>query len=412
MKLLSPLVNRATVPPKWDAKGKADYLKQIYTASPSSGRLFSNESGVSHGAVYTDGHRWPGPVDRVRQRGEPVARARFRRQREFAVRMAIGAGRARIVRQLLTESLLLALFGAAGGFLMALAGSRLLVRLISTASNPLEIDVSPDLRVLGFTVAATLLTALLFGLAPALRATRVELEQALKEHARSAVPGASRFNLGKALITGQVALSLVLLVGAGLFLGTLRNLLTIDAGFDRQGVLIVNVDTQQSGIAPAQRVRTYGEILARIRAVPGVISAASSGIVPITHSSWTEAVHAEGLANASDQELEAYANRISPDFFRTLRTPFLCGRDFTEHDDAHAPDVVIINESAARHYFGTVNVLGKALELQRLPGEKGAGPYAVVGVVKDAKYVSVDEKPLRRFTCRPRKIPSPGRMSI
>jgi predicted permease len=397
MKLLSPQVNRATVPPKWDAKGQADYLKEIYSISPSSGG-FSNTRGEYRTALYTL-MAIVGLVLLIACANVAnllLARASAR-QREFAVRMAIGAGRMRIIRQLLTESLLLALLGAAGGFLLAQAGSRLLVRLISTTSNPLEIDVSPDLRVLGFTISVTLVTALLFGLAPALRATRVELEQALKEHARSAVPGASRFNLGKALITGQVALSLLLLVGAGLFLGTLRNLLTIDPGFDQRNVLIVNADAQQSGIAPAQRVRAYGEILDRIRAVPGVLSAASSGILPISGASWTESVRAEGFVSASWEDRETFGNRISTGFFKTLRTPLLRGRDFTAHDDQHTPKVVILNETAARHFFGAVQILGKTIELERPPGESGRDLYEIVGVVKDAKYASIDEKPLRTF---------------
>ena len=395
MKLMSPQVTLATVPPKWDAKGQADYLKETYSVSPSSGG-FSRTRSVYRTALYTL-MAIVGLVLLIACANVAnllLARAAAR-QREFAVRMAIGAGRLRIIRQLLTESLLLALLGASSGFLLAQAGSRLLVRLISTTSNPLEIDISPDLRVLGFTVAATLLTALLFGLAPALRATHIELEQALKDNARCAASGASHFNLGKALIVGQVALSLVLLVGAGLFLETLRNMLTIDTGFDRRNVLIVNADTQQSGIAPARRVRAYGEMLDRIRTVPGVTSASSSGIVPITGSSWTESVRPEGLAGASLDDLEIYANRVSPGFFKTLRTPFLSGRDFTDHDDLHAPKVVIINELAAQHFFGTAQVLGKTIELERPPGEDGRDLYQVVGVVKDAKYVSIDEKPLR-----------------
>jgi predicted permease len=407
MKLLSPQITRATVPPFWEAKDQANYMKETYGIRPSPGG-FSRTRGEYRTALYTL-MAIVGLVLLIACANVAnllLARASAR-QREFAVRMAIGAGRLRIVRQLLTESLLLALFGAAGGFLLAQAGSRLLVRLLSTASNPLEIDVSPDLRVLGFTIAATLVTALLFGLAPALRATRVELEQALKEHTRSAVPGASRFNLGKALIAGQVALSLLLLVGAGLFLGTLRNLLTIDPGFDRRNVLIVTADAQQSGIAQAQRAGAYGDILDRIRAVPGVLSASCSVILPISGASWTESVRAEGFVSASWEDRETFANRISPDYFKTLRTPLLSGRDFTAHDDLHAPKVVILNETAARHFFGTVQVLGKAIELERPPGESGRDLYEIVGIVKDAKYASIDEKPLRTFYVPTAQDPKP-----
>ncbi len=395
MKLLSAEVNGATLPPNWDPKDQSWYLKSSYTLSPAAGGF--SRTGSQYRVALLTLMAIVGLVLLIACANVAnllLARASAR-QREFAVRMAIGASRIRIVRQLLTESLLLSILGAVGGFLLALAGSRLLIRLISTASDPLEIDLSPDLRVFGFTIAAALLTAILFGLAPALRATRVELEQALKENARNAVAGSSHFNLGKALIAGQVALSLVLLVAAGLFLGTLRNLLTLDAGFDRQNLLLVAADVQQASVPASERVRTFQEMLDSLRKVPGVLSASSSMIAPLSGSSWDQFAHAEGYSGTSPEDMLTYFNRVSPQYFRSLRIPLLVGRDFNEHDDLHSPNVMIVSESTARHFFGTVNALGKRIGLDRPGPDRTIYSYEIVGVVKDAKYGQIDEKPLR-----------------
>ena len=395
MKLLSAEVNRATLPPNWDPKDQAEYLKSSYTLSSAAGG-FSPTGSQYREALFTL-MAIVGLVLLIACANVAnllLARASARR-REFAVRIAVGASRFRIVRQLLTESLFLSILGAAGGFLLALAGSRLLIRLISTADSPLEIDLSPDLRVFGFTIAATLLTALLFGLAPALQATRVDLEQALKENARSASAGPSHFNLRKGLIVGQVALSLVLLVAAGLFLGTLRNLLTIDPGFDRRNVLIVAMDVQQASVPASQRVRIFQETLEHLRRVPGVASASSSLIVPLSGSSWDQSAHAEGYAGTSPDDMLTLFNRVSPDYFRSMRIPLLTGRDFNEHDNLHSPKVIIVSESTARHFFGSTNALGKTISLDRPGSDRTLYPYEVIGVVKDAKYAQIDEKPVR-----------------
>jgi putative ABC transport system permease protein len=399
MKQFAPQVYQATLPTHWLPNDLEEYLRNSLDLSPAAGG-FSQTGTHYRGALFLL-MAIVGLVLLIACANVAnllMARASAR-QREIAVRMAIGASRARIVRQLLTESLLLSLLGAAFGFLLALAGSRLLLRLISTASSPLDIDIAPDLRVFGFTIAATLLTALLFGLAPAMRATRIELEQALKENARSAVAGASRFNLGKALIVGQVALSLVLLVGSGLFLGTLRNLLTIDPGFNRQNLLVIGADFQQASVAKSQRVRVYRDILERLRAIPGVVSASSSMHVPISGSTTNGFVRPEGFTPANLMDSIAFFNRVSPGYFKTWRTPILLGRDFDLHDDAAAQKVLIINESAARHFFGSLNVVGKTIGVERPPDEQTERPgtdlFEVIGVVKDAKYLKLDEEPVR-----------------
>ncbi len=306
-----------------------------------------------------------------------LARAAARR-RELAVRMAIGAGRLRLIRQLMTESLLLAACGTAAGFLLAQWGSRVLVRMLSTAADPLAIDTSPDIRMLAFTIATGGLTALLFGLAPAIRSTRFGVNPALKEQQR----GASRWYFGRMLVAVQVALSLVLLVGAGLFLGTLRNLLTVDTGFDRHNLLIVHATLLRS-TPPQQRNRALGDLLDGLRATPGVLSAAANQLVPIQRAGWARPVQVEGYTPKSRADAVLFLNRVSPAYFATMRTPLLTGRDFGPHDDLAAARVVVINQEAARRFFGGANPLGRTI---RLPE-----PATVIGVVKDTRYNRVNE---------------------
>jgi putative ABC transport system permease protein len=305
------------------------------------------------------------------------------RQQEISVRMAIGAGRSRVMRQLLTESLLLSLLGTAGGLLFAVWGSHLLVHLLSKTGNELQLDVAPDLQVLAFAIGMAILTGVLFGLAPAWRATSTAWK-------RGVVAGASRFNLGKVLVTGQVALSLMLLVAAGLFLGTLRNLLNTDLGFSRNNVLLIHANAMQANVPKTQRDGVYREIVERLRRIPAVASAASSIITPISGGGWDRTIAPEGYAPKGNDDARVYFNRVSPGYFETMRTPLLLGRDFSEHDDLSAPRVMIINESAARRFFAAGSPIGKTIGVDlRQPDKKNI--YQVIGVVKDAKYGAVSE---------------------
>jgi predicted permease len=315
------------------------------------------------------------------------------RQREISVRLAVGAGRNRIVRQLLTESMLLSALSAAGGLLFALWGSRLLVRLLSTSESQVQLDVTPDLHVLAFTTAISVVTAILFGLAPALRASGISPNQALKENARGTISGASRFNAGKALVIGQVALSLVLLVAAGLFLGTFKNLLATDAGFNPHHVLLVNASVPQAKFRSQQRLPLFARILKDLREIPGVRSASSSAGTPIQNWVWNEYTYPEGYTAKSDDETLVYFNRVSPGYFQTMETPLLVGRDFSDRDDLAAPKVMIISESTARAFFGAASPIGKVIDMDRPHLQHGnrQDRYEVIGVVKDVKYENIDE---------------------
>jgi predicted permease len=395
MTAISPEVFKATLPSYWDARGQQEYLLYSLAVTPAA-TGFSPTGSRYRTALFTL-MAIVGVVLLIACANIAnllLARAAAR-QREFSMRMAIGASRRRVIRQLMTESSLLALLGAAGGFLLALWGSRLLVQLLSTANYPLEIDVSPDLLLLGFTAGVSVLTAVLFGLAPALRATRLGLNQVLKESARGAVRGSTQFRLGKALLAGQVALSFVLLVGAGLFAGTLRNLLTVDMGFQPENVLWINANVERASVPKPQRVRAFAEILGRLHGLLGVSSASSAVIAPISGRSWNDVTHPEGYTAQSHSDTMVWFNRVSPRYFETMRTPLLAGRDFNARDDLHSPKVIVIDESAARQFFGSVSgALGKTMGLQQGPSG-GSAPeiYQVIGVVKDAKYSQINEAP-------------------
>lgn len=395
MTALAPEVFKATLPSNWPSPAQGKYLKNSFVLKPAA-TGFSPTGNRYRTALFTL-MAIVGVVLLIACANIAnllLARAAAR-QREFSMRMAIGASRWRVIRQLMTESLLLSLLGAAGGFLFAIWGSRLLVRLISTTGEPLEIDVSPDLPLLSFTIGVAVLTSVLFGLAPALRATRLGLNQVLKESARGAVLGSTRFHLGKALVACQIALSFVLLMGAGLFAGTLRNLLKVDAGFHPENVLRIAANVEQAGVAKPLRIRTYSDVLDRLRAIPGVVSASSALIAPISGRGWNDLIHPEGYTAKSQFDTMVFLNRVSPRYFETMGTPLLAGRDFSDQDDLHSPKVIVIDESAARYFFGSVNgALGKKIGLpQGPPGESDPEIHQVIGVVKDAKYYRINEEP-------------------
>src|ERR1039458_4071327 len=288
MRAIAPEIFRATVPHDFPTEAQNQYLNNSFFLKPAATGF--SEMGAQYRTALFTLMAIVGVVLLIACANIAnllLARAAAR-QREFSVRMAIGAGRARVIRQLMTESLLLSMFGTAAGLLLASWGGRVLVHFLSTKRHPLDMDLSLDPRVLAFTIGAAILTAVLFGLAPALRATRVELKQVMKENARGALRASGRFNPGKALVAGQVALSLMLLVAAGLFLGTLRNLWAVDPGFTRHNILIITADAEQAAVPAAKRANTYREILGRLRALPGVAAAASSVLTPISPEGWAQ----------------------------------------------------------------------------------------------------------------------------
>jgi predicted permease len=238
-------------------------------------------------------------------------------------------------------------------------------------------------------VAVAAATVLVFGLAPAWRATRADVCHVLREGGRGAVRGASRFRLGKGLAALQIAVSFVLLLAAGLFVGTLRNLLSVDLGFRADGVLLVDVNAQRAARELPRRDRVYNEILDRLRKLTGVTSASSSLMAPISQRTWNQWSESDGRGVATRPAVLLWMTVVSPGYFQTLGTTLLAGRDFDDHDvPFEEPRVMVINESAARQFFGSRSPLGGTIRVDRAPNQRR---YRVIGVVKDAKYERVDE---------------------
>jgi predicted permease len=312
------------------------------------------------------------------------------RAREIAVRMALGASRSRIVTQLLTESALLAGAGAVLGLALAWKAGDLLLRLASGQSDPVPVDATPDLRVLLFTLALTLATALLFGVAPALRATRPSLAPSLKE-GRGIASASARNRLGRGLIVGQIALSLVLLAGAGLFLRSLLKISSVDTGFDRRNVLTFFLDEYAAGLPQDARLNQLQQTIEdRVQALPGV-RAASFSMFTFDQGEWSDDLTVQGVPRTPGNSQDVLYNVVGTRFFDTFGLPLVAGRVFNAHDDEHAPGVAIVNETLARRFFPNGSALGHRFGLGNDPAH--AADFEIVGVAKDAKYVSLAENP-------------------
>ena len=321
--------------------------------------------------------------------GLMLARAATR-QREMAVRRAVGASRLRLIRQLLTECLLLSTAGALLGILFARWGSMLLVRFISTARDQVYLDLSFDWRVLGFTAAIAIITAVLFGVLPAFRSTRVSLTSAMKGSLAVDPERHARFRPGRWIVAAQVALSLVLLVGAGLFLRSFVKLVTLDIGFDRENVLMMHAEARTAGIQPAKWMATWDEIERRLSTQPGVLSASRCLLTPVSGSEWNQNVHADSPNPPAGDASLVYLNAVTPAYFRTLRIPLLAGRGFSVGDTATSPKVALINQTMARKFYSNLNPVGRFFRMEGDQGKLG-DPIQIVGVVRDSKYESLRE---------------------
>jgi predicted permease len=315
------------------------------------------------------------------------------RSKEIAVRKALGASRLRLIRQLLTECLLLSSAGALLGFLFARWGTALLVRFLSTAGNNVFLDLSLDGRILAFTAAIAVFAGILFGLLPAFRSTRVSLTSAMKGSQAQQTDRGLRFRPGKWIVASQVALSLVLLVVAGLFLHSMLKLATLDIGFDRSNVLLVNSDLKTAGIPPAQWLAIQDQIETRLRSIPGVVSVGRSVRTPVSNFDWDQHLLVDSPDAPKDDDADAFLNFVSPGYFPTLRTPLLEGRNFTATDTKTSPLVAIVNETLARKFFPDTNPVGKYFRRDYGQG-KTTPPIQIVGLAKDSKYESLREKPV------------------
>ncbi|MGD0222000.1 MAG: ABC transporter permease [Terriglobia bacterium] len=328
--------------------------------------------------------------------GLTLARAAARRK-EIAVRQALGASRTRLIRQLLTECVLLSSAGALLGILLARWTAALLLRTISTAKNTVFLDLSLNTRILGFVLATVALTSLLISLLPALRSTRVSLISAIKGSQSSEASRDWGLRGRQWIVGSQVALSLVLLVSAGLLLRSFVKLITLDIGFDRNNVLLVGTHLKPAKVPPERWMATYEEIENRLKALPGVLSVGRSEVTPISgallefgdvQSDWLKlSTSLRSPTRLEDPEAPAYANFISPGYVPTLRMPLLAGRNFTRADLETSSGVAVVNQTFSRRFFPHLNPIGRTFRMD-LPPQK---PFEVVGLIEDLKYYSLRE---------------------
>jgi putative ABC transport system permease protein len=307
------------------------------------------------------------------------------RQKEIAVRLALGAGRFRMIRQLLTEGLLLSALGGAAGLIFARLGTDALLGFLPQGRIPTVIELNPDLRMLGFTLGVTLLTGILFGLAPAIQSTRPDLIPALKNETIMVPGGRRRWELRRLLVVLQVALSLALLVGAGLFVRSLRNLKAVDYGYDADQVVTLALDPSQNGYKLDLVRNFYTQLNDRVSALPGVKSATYTRNLPFSGSYTRIGIGVPGYQPHPNEAMAVLLNQVGPQFFVTFGTPLLQGRDFDTQDTPESPKVVIVNHSLARYFFGNENPLGKRISLESYKD------LEIIGVVADAKYRTLKE---------------------
>jgi predicted permease len=311
------------------------------------------------------------------------------RSREFAVRSALGASRLRLSVQLVTESLLLALLGAGLGVALAWRAGDFLLAMATGSTGQMPLSVTPDLRVLTFSFLLTLITAALFGMAPAIRSTQFVLTSSLKD-GRSTASAHAKSPLSRALLVLQIALSLVLLAGAGLFLRTLLNLAQVDTGFEKQNVLVFQLDEYAAGYQPDARLENVlNQIEERVDAVPGV-RAASFSMFTFNQGEWSNDVTLQGISRNSENGQEVLMNRVGAGYFSAFGLPVLAGRTFTPQDNASSPKVAVINETMARQFFPGESPIGHHFGFGDDPTH--SVDYEIVGIVKNAKYESLRER--------------------
>jgi putative ABC transport system permease protein len=390
LRAVQPQIKNATVPPDWPKADQADYLKDPFVLEPAAGGSSS----------YREQYRQPLIAVMITVAlvlliacaniaNLMLARASARRH-EIGLRIALGASRLRIARQMLTESLLLSAGGAALGLVLAMWGSAFLVRELTTFRDNVTLDLTLDWRILAFTVGTAVATALLFGVVPAFRAGQVEPNEALKDGSRT-VAGTRTRALGQPLVVVQVALSLVLVVAAGLFLRTFASLTQQRLGYDTERLLLVSVDPQKSGVDESRRAALYEQMRAAAATVPGVSSAALSAVPPMSGMGWNNTIEAAGEPAPPAKDRTVWFNGVSPGWFATYGVKVVAGRAFNTADREGAPPVAIVNQALAKLFFPGKNPIGRTIRQTWSGSVSAPAPWQIVGVVADAAYRSLRE---------------------
>jgi predicted permease len=320
------------------------------------------------------------------------------RQKEMAIRLAIGSSRGRIIRQLLTESLLLAAAGSAAGLALAVTMVKALVAFLPSTLSGYGISAAPDLRMLGFTFALALATGILFGLAPALQSTRPDIAPTLKDQAGNVMGNAAQVVFRKTLVAAQVALSLLLLIGAGLFIRSLDNLKLVNPGFKTSNLVQFNLSPRPAGFDVARTHLLYQQLDERLRSLPGVSGAGMANNGVLTDNEWDNSITIEGYAAKPGEDLDPHMNQVTPGYFEALGIHILAGRGFMSKDTANSPKVALVNESFVKRYFGASPAVGRRVGLGSDPGTPT--DIEIIGVVNDTKYENLREEiPREMYLC-------------
>jgi predicted permease len=390
LRLAQPQIREATMPERRHPRDLEEYLREGFTLVPAANG-FSEIRGEYERPLLTVMAVVVLVllIACVNLASLLLARANARRH-ELGARLALGASRARLLQQLATETLLLAVPGGLLGLALAGWGSRILVGQITgpggpASGAPVSLDLSLHWRVLLFTLGVTLVTALLFGIVPALRAGRLSPRDAI-EWRRRGLTGEGPGALGGPLVVTQLALSLVLVFGAGLFLRTFASLAYRDLGLESDGILLVNLDAQRSSVRPEQRAALLARAEEAVGAMPGVARAAVSFMNPVSGMGWNESFEVEGVPPPSGRDRVSWLNAVSPGWFETYGVQRLAGRDFDGRDRSGAPFVAVVNQAFARRFLGDRSPIGRLL---RPGGPSGAmPPRVIVGLVEDTVYRS------------------------
>ena len=387
LEALSPAFFKATVPPTYNADAAKGYLTNTFTETAAGTGVstlrtrYANPLWVLLGAT--------GLVLLItcaNLANLMLARASAR-DREIAVRLAIGASRGRIVRQLLAESLLIAAFGAAGGIVLAQWLSRSLISYLGTRGTAIFVDLTPDWRLFGFIALVAAGACLLFGLSPAIKATRTDPAKTMQAGGRSSTDAHEAMTLRRGLVIVQVALSMVLVVGAVLFGRTLRNLTSIDVGFRTEGVISANIDLRRVNMKPEALAQASQRVVEGIRAVPGVQHASELFLVPLSGPVWNGRI----VVGGAPQNDMVNFNQIGADYFRTLEIPLLEGRAFGAEDRPGTPGRAVVNEACARRFFAGRSPVGQSFQMEAQPGSPQP-TYQIIGLVQNTKFADLREQ--------------------
>ena len=385
-----PQLREATLPQDWPANDLKQYLQEPLVVLDGSTGITSLRDRYSRPLYVLLGIVGLVLAIACANMANLLLAQSVARRKELAVRLSLGAGRWRLVRQLIVESIMLSTIGAALGLVIAQWGSRAIVAMLSTRTQIVEVNLGMDWRVFGFTAVVGMLTGLLFGVAPAFRGTALTPADALRDHSRGVVGGGSRFQIGHGLVALQVALSFVLVFGSSLFVRTLVAVTSQDMGFESSHVLIGNVDLRATGVKPEDRLQMFTRVREAIAAIPGVEAAAASFVTPVSGSTWNLEINVPDYPN--NERRGVLFNGVSPNFFKAMATPLLAGRDIAETDVAGSPGVIIVNEAFAKKYFNGENPIGRTFMIVGFSAAYPTRVKEIVGMVANAKYQRLREE--------------------